>query len=651
MAVAFDAVTPDTASGAGTSTLTSGSWTIAGSDRLLIGIIATGDTAAAGHSGMDHPAAGGALTQIGSTLALGVHGNLSAWRLIAPAASSNTTKGTWASSQGEATIAGVSYTGVDQTTPINISSIATATGQCDGSGVGTATVNVTTSPGDLVFAAVWQHNQSAATAPLVAPAGGSTGRYETEGAQIGSYGALQCIELVASGTTTTMSVDITSADATPFGNWGIIAFVVNAASTATADQEGARFGNDDGAESAFTFAAAQDANITHPLATNLLFRALVDGTGDLANVAYTLRAQKNGAGGYTAVPVGAGSEVTPPQVTSATVASVTTAADPWSLTSGRPAAASGDMVVVVIAWDDTTAVTSVTPPAGANSEAAVSIAGPVASNSTEMRLQAWYYITTGSWSNATWSWDPSAAETCRQCAFVIPAGQFSPSDPIGFASTTASAGTAESNINSPTGTAEADDGNGRLFIAFGSDADAITAPASGTTTVDNGTTGGVGLCVVSRNAAVSDSESIAAITATITSDSWATVAFVVKPATVTNEIYVATSANITAGGEATTARLAAPSGKTTGDFVTGRRWDDENGSDSIDITTDDYTELEWCLLAQSPAVNGDYFDLRVYAGGSALNSYSVTPRWTLGSAAASELPALTMAPMFAAGRR
>jgi hypothetical protein len=107
--------------------------------------------------------------------------------------------------------------------------------------------------------------------------------------------------------------------------------------------------------------------------------------------------------------------------------------------------------------------------------------------------------------------------------------------------------------------------------------------------------------------------------------------YAVKPLVTNNEIYVSPSSNITAGGEATTARLTAPSGKTTSDFVTGRRWDDENGSDSIDVTADDYTELEWCLQAQSPMVNGDYVDLRVYAGGSALAGYGVTPRWTFGT--------------------
>lgn len=396
----------------------------------------------------------------------------------------------------------------------------------------------------------------------------------------------------------------------------------------TRDQEGFQFGADDGSESAHTFYGTQDSNVTRQTGENVLLRALVNATGDPASTAYTLRYQKNGSGGYAAVPVGASGTTTPSQPTSGTATTIGTAADPWTI--NRATASTGDMVVFIIGWDDSTTVSTVTPPAGPNGETAVSIAGPVASASTEIRVQAWYYIATGTWSSGTLSFDPSASETCQAVSFAIPAAQFKSSDPIGWANTAASAGTAESTLNSPTGTAESDDGGGRLFIAYCSDADAITAPASGTTTVNNTTGGGVGLCIVSRNTVVSNSESIAAITATIASDSWATVAFVVKPAATTNELYVATSGNITAGGAATTARLTAPSGKTTSDFVTGRRWDDENGTDSIDITTDDYTEVEWCLRAQSVA-DGTYFDFRVYAGTSALDTYGVTPRWTIGT--------------------
>jgi hypothetical protein len=406
------------------------------------------------------------------------------------------------------------------------------------------------------------------------------------------------------------------------------------AGAATVDQEGFRFGLDDAAESAHTWKDAQDVNVTHPLGTNLLVRAILDAASDPASFSPALRYQKNGSGGYVAVPVGASLTTynSPGQPTSATGTTVGTAASSWTI--NRPTAAAGDLVVFVLAWDDSTNTTSVSAPAGPNGEAAVSIAGPIASASTEMRMQAWYYIASGAWSSGTLVFTPNASETVRAAAWVAAtAGNFDAADPIGWSGTAASAGTTESTVNSPTGTAEANDGNGRLVIAYGSDADAITAPASGTTTVDNTTGGGVGLCVVTRNTLVSNSESIAAIAATIASDSWASLAFVIKPDVdvTTHEVYVAASAHITAGGEATTARLTAPAGKTTSDFTTGRRWDDENGTDAIDIATDFYTEVEWCLRAQAPAVNADYFDFRVYNGASPLDTYGVTPRWTIGS--------------------
>lgn len=95
-----------------------------------------------------------------------------------------------------------------------------------------------------------------------------------------------------------------------------------------------------------------------------------------------------------------------------------------------------------------------------------------------------------------------------------------------------------------------------------------------------------------------------------------------------NEVYIATSSNIASGGEATTARLTVPSGKSSA-FTTGRRWDDENGTDSIDPAADYYTELEWSLATRAGLTGGDYYDFRVYAGSSALDTYSQTARWTV----------------------
>lgn len=95
---------------------------------------------------------------------------------------------------------------------------------------------------------------------------------------------------------------------------------------------------------------------------------------------------------------------------------------------------------------------------------------------------------------------------------------------------------------------------------------------------------------------------------------------------------LATSSNIAASGENTTAQLTAPSGKTTSDFTTGRMQDDENPADAVDIVTDDYTELEWSIKAMSGVVaNDEVYEFRVTSNGTALNTYSVTPEWTIGS--------------------
>lgn len=96
-------------------------------------------------------------------------------------------------------------------------------------------------------------------------------------------------------------------------------------------------------------------------------------------------------------------------------------------------------------------------------------------------------------------------------------------------------------------------------------------------------------------------------------------------------IIMSASPNITASGEATTAQLTPPSGKTTGDFDAGRIQDDENPSDTVDITTDGYTELEWCMQATDFAEDGETYEFRVTRNGVALDTYTVTPEWTVGT--------------------
>jgi hypothetical protein len=118
-------------------------------------------------------------------------------------------------------------------------------------------------------------------------------------------------------------------------------------------------------------------------------------------------------------------------------------------------------------------------------------------------------------------------------------------------------------------------------------------------------------------------------------------AFLRLRATPTNPaIVLATSTNIGSGGTTTTsALLTAPSGKSTvTDFQAGYISDDTNPLPSLDLASDKYTELEWCLKAVSGvAVNGDVYQFRVTVSGTALDTYSVTPSWTIGTASVTDV--------------
>ena len=93
-------------------------------------------------------------------------------------------------------------------------------------------------------------------------------------------------------------------------------------------------------------------------------------------------------------------------------------------------------------------------------------------------------------------------------------------------------------------------------------------------------------------------------------------------------ILLSDSTNIAASGEDTTAQLTPPAGKTTGDFVAGRIQDDENPADAVSITTDNYTEMEWCFKITDFATSTDVYQFRITADGTPLDTYPVTPQLT-----------------------
>jgi hypothetical protein len=94
------------------------------------------------------------------------------------------------------------------------------------------------------------------------------------------------------------------------------------------------------------------------------------------------------------------------------------------------------------------------------------------------------------------------------------------------------------------------------------------------------------------------------------------------------------STNIAASAAtATTAQLTAPAGKTTADFLAGRISDDTNPLPSINLGADEYTELEWSIEPSDLAQAGDVYEFRVTKAGTVIDTYTVTPSFTVGGGA------------------
>jgi hypothetical protein len=147
MAIAFD--NANSVQGAAVANLTTGAWTIAGSDRLLVAGMSWGDSTPTTYSAIKWGGSGGVtVTQEGSTLSAGSFHRVALARLIAPVAASQTLYGEVGASQNEICLGGVSFTGVDQATPLGTAATATGSGA---SNTFTTTVNVSSAAGEVVI--------------------------------------------------------------------------------------------------------------------------------------------------------------------------------------------------------------------------------------------------------------------------------------------------------------------------------------------------------------------------------------------------------------------------------------------------------------------------------------------------------------------
>jgi len=76
---------------------------------------------------------------------------------------------------------------------------------------------------------------------------------------------------------------------------------------------------------------------------------------------------------------------------------------------------------------------------------------------------------------------------------------------------------------------------------------------------------------------------------------------------------VHTSTNIT-NGDPTTNQLIPPGAKQYEDFQAGKIHDVSNPADLIDLASDKYTEIEWCVQATDYAEIGETYEFRVTKG-------------------------------------
>ena len=207
----------------------------------------------------------------------------------------------------------------------------------------------------------------------------------------------------------------------------------------------------------------------------------------------------------------------------------TTPTTPWAVNT--PALATGDLIIMIIAWDDSVDNTGVSLANGPNSETWTQISSVVASNSTEVRMTAYYTVATNTWASGSINVTPNANEQWTSCVLKVPAGEFDSSTPIGASGTASSAGTAETSVTGPSFTAGGTDGGGRYIWAGAADADPQTTLSAGYTSIDSTDRGQVSLSVQSRDSAVTNSESISGGTRTIAGDSWCSLGFVVRDPT------------------------------------------------------------------------------------------------------------------------
>ena len=386
---------------------------------------------------------------------------------------------------------------------------------------------------------------------------------------------------------------------------------------ATIEQEGFRFRNDNGSETTASWIASQDTNISREININTRLRVLLNATGDPASAQYQLEYKKSTENLYKKISTTINETIA---IRSETTGSGTTSAVDGTFTVNKPATVSnGDFIVVIVGKTDDP---DVAPPAG------FTTGGELGTTTGNDVFGGIYYkfITDASSEPASYTFDSAGTSE----SFMYWTGSLSGIDETNPEDVSFSTGSgywvnlSNTSPNAPSVTTVT--AGAFALAAWVVNLDTVTTQPGGSWASRADDVGSMN--VVSQTFPTpATATGTPQITDVSGSQRTQTGTFVFRP--LRYAFTLGASANITASGENTTFQLDAPAGKNTGDFVTGRMQDDENPADAVDITLDDYTELEWSIKATSYAVVGGVYTFRVTTAGVVLDTYSVTPQWTI----------------------
>jgi len=406
---------------------------------------------------------------------------------------------------------------------------------------------------------------------------------------------------------------------------------------ATTTQEGFLWRADDGSETAASSLATQDTSVTRTTGINTRLRFLIDTTADLASTQFQLETKLSSDSVYAKVEAaGAGA------LAFGTIGTTTNTGTTAPTVAYPASIAAGDYLLMAVV-NRPNASTPTIPAGGWTQLATVTGgAGSEAAGTGVIRVTVFGREAVGTESGSV----TLAITSGTSCGAVIWRSTKTTGKNWDAATATGSDNSAGTAFSVTFGTDPGVTAGDLVFVAAGSSEDTATWASEAlsqtgmtygalTEHTDTAVSTGNDCRIIVCQHAVTSGTSSAAGTFTATASSTnaantAGAAVMIRLRQIDKPIQLALSSQF-ADSDTTTAQLAAPSGKTTADFVAGEMCESSNPAPAIDITTDDYTEIEWCLKASSNASNGQIYDFRVTKAGSALNTYGVSPQWTIGT--------------------